>query len=450
MHDAGKEIALFRYTVIAPLTSLDGRSRGQLKAAIRDLASRPHPHPTKGPVLVGKGTIEEWLYKWKHEGLDGLGPCPRQDRGQPRRIDDEVQDFIEELAKDRLTLSGVGLLAEVEAHFGKERTPSLSTLYRLLDAKGLKNRGEPARRDHRAFEFDLAGDCWQGDVMYGPALCTKEGKRKHTYLIAILDDATRLICHAQFYSTQDLRCLKDCLKQALLKRGVPRRFYFDNGKIFRSRLMLYLAARLGVQMIHTRPYKPQGRAKLERWFRTVRMNFLSRVDTTRIESLEALNRLLFAWVEGEYHIRPHKGLEGETPLDRWMRLSGGLRPLPADVNLDQLFLAQCTRRIAKDGTFRIAGRRFEAGPAHIGKKLTIRFDSFDLRRVWMVTPEENLIDAYPVDLEGNRKMRREPSPEEPKRKRGLMPLRSLEQLAGQQESGDEREGDGKEQIEVTP
>jgi len=214
--------------------------------------------------------------------------------------------------------------------------------------------------------------------------------------------------------------------------------------------MRYLAARLGVQMIHTRPYKPQGRAKLERWFRTVRMNFLSRVDTTRIESLEALNRLLFAWVEGEYHVRPHKGLEGEPPLDRWMRLSGGLRPLPADVNLDQLFLAQCTRRIAKDGTFRIAGRRFEAGPAHIGKKLTIRFDNFDLRRVWMVTPEENLIDAYPVDLEGNRRMRRELSPEEPKRKRGLMPLRSLEQLAGQQESGDEREGDGKEQIEVTP
>jgi hypothetical protein len=296
-----------------------------------------------------------------------------------------------------------------------------------LRIRGLDQRRAPGRKDHRAFAFDLAGDCWQGDVMYGPALPTKDGERRKTYLLAILDDATRVIVHAEFYFEQHLRTLKDCLKQAMLKRGVPRRFYFDNGQIFRSRLLLALCARLGIQLLHTRPYQPQGRAKLERWFLTVRRGFLPRVDLDRCGGLDGLNRLLFAWIEGEYHQRPHRGLGGEKPLDRWLRLSEGIRPLPPEVDLDALFRDEVTRRVGKDGTLTMSGRRFEAGPNFIGRKVTVRFDPFDLRAVLVVDDSGASVTAFPVDLVGNRRVRRLPHQEHGRTT--PPPLQSLEQLA---------------------
>lgn len=440
MDDDKKQIALFRYQVIASLLAPQEK-RGALKRAITRLAESSHHHPQHGFIRIGRGTIEEWLYTFKRHGLDGLLPAHRRDRGQARRIDDEVLDGLEGLARDRPDLSGVALLAELQARFGRERAPSLTTLYRALKAKGLDTRGAPVRRDHRAFGFELAGDCWQGDVMHGPSLCTTDGRRRKTYLIAILDDATRLVCHAEFYFAESLPNLKDCLKQALLKRGVPRRFYFDNGKIFRSRLVLQIAARLGIHVIHTRPYRPQGRAKLERWFRTVRMSFLKRLEVDKLEDLEALNRLLCAWVEAEYHVRPHRGCEGETPLDRWMRLSEGIRSLPQDVDLEELFLCETTRRVAKDGTLSVQGRRFEAGVDFIGQKVSVRFDPRDLRRVLVIGRGGQSVAAFPVDLEGNTRVRR--GQDQPKAEpRRSMPLESLEGLARDLEGRDEdEEGD---------
>ena len=420
------DIALFRYAIIAPLLSITG-PRGTLQREINKLASKQHVHPRRGSIAVGVGTIQEWLLSYRHGGLDGLEDSRRSDLGTSRRIDAAVAEAIAELAEARPDLDGPGLLAEIVATRQSVPMPSLSTLYRFLRVRGLDQRRAPTRKDHRAFAFDLAGDCWQGDVMYGPSLATKDGQRRKTYLIAILDDATRVIVHAEFYFEQHLRSLKDCLKQAMLKRGVPHRFYFDNGKIFRSRLLLALSARLGIHLLHTRPYQPQGRAKLERWFLTVRRGFLPRVDLDRCGGLDGLNRLLFAWIEGEYHQRPHRGLGGDRPLDRWLRLSGGIRPLPLDVDLDSLFRDETTRRVGKDGTLTMSGRHFEAGPNFIGRKVTVCFDPFDLRSVLVRTDAGESVVAYPVDLVANRHVRRQP-PLEPRRATPPA-LRSLEQLA---------------------
>jgi hypothetical protein len=209
---------------------------------------------------------------------------------------------------------------------------------------------------------------------------------------------------------------------------VPRRLYFDNGKVFRSRLLLLVAARLGLHLLHTRPDQPRGRAKLERWFGTVRRGFLRRLDVDRLEGIAALNRLLFAWVEGEYHVTPHRGLDGERPLDRWMRWSEGIRPLPRDVDLDEIFLDQTSRRVAKDGTFTLDGRTFEAGPSFIGLRVDLRFDPFDLRRVFLLAPDGTRVDVFPVDLAGNRRVRRHSGPDGGATA-AVAPLRSLARLA---------------------
>jgi putative transposase len=399
------EIALFRFQVIASLVSLDG-PRGALKREIARLAAREHVHPKRGPIQIGVGTIEEWLHRYRHHGIDGLEDKARRDRGSSRRIEDEIADAIMELATERPELDGPGLLAELRTKHDEASLPSLSTLYRFLRARNLHTRGAPARKDHRAFEFDHAGDCWHGDVMYGPTIPTKDGKRRKTYLLAVLDDATRLVVHAEFYFDQHLRSLKDCMKQALLKYGVPFRLYLDNGQIFRSRLLLQVCARLGIQLVHTRPYQPQGRAKLERWFRTVRQQFLKRVDDGRCKDLATLNRLFFEWVEGEYNERPHRGIDDEIPRDRWRLRSESIRRIPVDLDLDLLFREETTRRVAKDGTLSLNRRRFEAGPFFIGDKVTVSFDPFDLRSIVVTASSGETVVAHPVDLASNRRVKR--------------------------------------------
>jgi transposase InsO family protein len=426
MNDKDREIALFRFQVIAPLLSLRG-PKGTLRQAIQKIAEDFHHHPYGGPTQYAFATIEEWLYLYKSHGLDGLLPQRRKDKGKSRGIDGEIAEKIESLILSHPVLTGPGILSELRIQCPPERLPSLTTLYRFLKASGLDKRRVSPHVDHRAYAFELAGDCWQADVMYGPAIPVPDGKRRKTYLIGILDDATRLIPHAQFYFEQHLRSLKDCLKQSFLKRGLPRRLYVDNGKIFRSRMILALCARLGIQAIHSRPFRPQGRAKLERWFRTLRMLFLSRVDLPRLESLEQLNRLLWAWIEEEYHQRQHRGLEGETPLDRWLRLSEGIRSVPAEVDLEEVFLEETTRRVTKDGTLTLRGKTFEAGPLLIGERVAVHFDPFDLRRVLVVGAEGKKHPAYPVDLYSNRYVRRNP-PREPRKPEKSAALKAMEDL----------------------
>ena len=431
-------IALWRYQVIASLLCLDAAARGALHHAIMALSLRVFEHPKKGPITLGFGTIEEWYYAYKKENLEGLKLRRRSDHGKSRKIDDATAEKIEAIAAAHPALDGKGIQKELAVALkdSEQTPPSLSTLYRFLKATGLDRRNVPRHADHKAYAFDFAGDCWQGDVMYGPTIVTKDGKRKKTFLIAILDDATRLIAHAEFYFDDDLRSLRDCVKQALLKRGCPKRFYFDNGKIFRSRMMLAVAARLGIHLIHTKPYKPQGRAKLERFFGTVRRSFLKRIDLSKLDDLAAFNRLLFAFVEGEYHRSPHRGIEKETPLDRWMRLSDGIRPLPRDVDLDRLFLEETCRRVTKDGTFSLNSIAFEAGPRFIAQKLVVRFDPFDLRRAFLALPNDVLLEVFPVDLRQNRNAKRDPPRDQPKPPVNAPKLRALEDLADRQESQD--------------
>lgn len=434
-------VALWRYQLIAPLLAVNG-PRGTLARLIRNIASQPHAHPIRGPLHLHTRTLEDWLARYRRDGFDGLMPVPRKDQGKSRCIDDALATHIEHLATSHPTLDGPGLLAELRT-LNLPGLPSLSSLYRFLRARGLDKRAAPPRADHRAFEFDLPGDCWQGDVMYGPTIAQSDGSRRKTYLIAVLDDHSRLICHAQFYYEQHLTSLKDCLKQAFLKRGLPRRLYFDNGRIFRSRALLALAARLGLQLLHTRPYKPQGRAKLERWFGSVRSGFLARLDQKALTDLGYLNRLLFAWVEGHYHVSPHRSLDGLSPLDRWMRACEALRPLPRDLDLDQLFLEDARRLVAKDGTLSLKGIRFEAGPFFIGRRIEVRFNSFDLRRIWRLDDAGSLHELFPVDLAGNRRVKRT-TPPPPPPATPAPPLQAMDQLLAQLEARQHPKSDTQE------
>lgn len=225
--------------------------------------------------------------------------------------------------------------------------------------------------------------------------------------MAFIDDCTRVVPDAAFAFSETTAAFLPVFRTALLRRGFPARLYVDNGASFRSRHLALVCARLGVVLVHARPYHAAGKGKIERWFRTVRRSVLERLDDGDTRDLEALNRRLRAWIEGEYHMRPHRGLGGMTPLDRWSATAGGVRHPGPGLDLDDLFLFEARRRVAKDRTVSLRSRLYEADPALVGETVTLRFDpAAPGRPLKVVHDGRDAGLATPLDVHANAAVRR--------------------------------------------
>lgn len=251
-----------------------------------------------------------------------------------------------------------------------------ATVHRLFSRAGLMAKTVPdAEQDRRRFAFAHAGELWMSDVMHGPTVATgTRGQRRKAYLIAFLDDATRVIPHAAFAFAENTTAFLPIFKQALLRRGKPARLYVDNGANYRSQHLALVCAKLGITLIHSRPHQPEGRGKQERWFRTVRAQFLTRLTPADTDSLDALNRRLWTWVEGDYHQTPHAGLDGRTPLDQWALCADQVTLFDIGLDLDALFLFETKRRVQRDRTISLNGTVFEVDATLVGQTVTLRFD----------------------------------------------------------------------------
>jgi len=236
--------------------------------------------------------------------------------------------------------------------------------------------------------------------MHGPAVAV-EGKNRKTYLIAFIDDMSRLICHAQFYLSENLNSYLDALRQALLTRGLPRKLYVDNGPAFRSFHLHQITASLGIALIHAKPYQPQGKGKIERFFRTVRSDLLSSV---RAQSLTDLNRALDCWLRDLYHNREHRST-GQTPLARYGAHCECVRAAPKD--LPDHFRQQARRRVAKDRTVALAGRLLEAPIALIGKQISLFYHAHDPAHIEARYQGKSYGMLTVVDLNVNCQVKRE-------------------------------------------
>jgi transposase InsO family protein len=119
---------------------------------------------------------------------------------------------------------------------------------------------KPSGIDRRKYEAELPNDIWQSDVMHGPKVVVNQRRRK-AYLIAVFDDHSRLVPFAGFYLSENLAALKDAFEKALIKRGLPRKLYVDNGSAFRSRQLEHVCASLAIALIHSTAHQPQGKLK---------------------------------------------------------------------------------------------------------------------------------------------------------------------------------------------
>jgi transposase InsO family protein len=406
--DLADHIALFRHRLIARLLPSDMTPQQRQQEVVRIVAEE-HQIPGSLRTRVAHSTLREWLRLYRAGGFDALKPRKRIDTGHPRALPPELAEQLLRLKESEPDLSIRLIIEQVREQgliAGDAHLP-VSTVHRLFKSHGVMSlrsqESGGSTQDRRRFAYQDAGQLWMSDVMHGPSVPGPDGRRKKkTYLIAFIDDATRVIPHAEFAFSENTRAFLPVFKKALLKKGIPERIFVDNGANYRSHHFSIVCAKLGVALIHSRPFQPQGKGKIERFFRTCRAQLITRLTDTDKASLASLNRRLAAWLEGEYHQSPHRGIDNETPMERWARVADGVKYPDAHLDLDDLFLFEEKRKVQNDRTVSLNGRLFEVDATLIGEKITLRFDPSRPNAPVQVVHEGRVIEkARQVDVYAN-------------------------------------------------
>ena len=255
-----KAVALFRYGLIADVLRVPLGSR-EIRRALHEKAQRTYVIPGTRRTRVAVETMRDWLSLYRNGGFEALFPKTRADRGLPRRLPPEVAEVLVSLKSEQPALSVKALIkAARERDIDHPLAPS--TVHRLLSREGLldKRPGDPVATDRRRFAYRDAGELWMSDVMHGPKV-TDGRRRRKTYLIAFIDDATRVIPFAAFAHSENTTAFLPVFKQAIARRGLAARLYVDNGASYRSQQLALVCAKLGIALIHARPYQPAGRER---------------------------------------------------------------------------------------------------------------------------------------------------------------------------------------------
>jgi putative transposase len=385
-------IALKKFSIIGPV--LNGQVPNNAEY-FRKVANSPIEMPYYGIRNYSYKTLESWLCDYNKRGLDGLVRGCRSDKGKPRKISPELGEEIltRRKANPRIPIT---VLYEQMVSDGLIDPLSISrpTVYRYIEDLSLcgEFKNDEENPESLRFSHEHVGDLWQGDVMYGPYITI--GKKKvQTYLHMFIDDASRYPLYSQFYLSQNFETLRHCFKEAVLRRGIPRLVYTDNGKIYRSQQFEYICASLGCTLLHSQPFVPQGRGKVERMFHTVRMRFLSSVDPSTLKDLDDLNQRFFKWLEDDYKRKSHKGLNGLSPHDVFMSQVSKLKLVTDVERTNECFLLRITRKIQPDATTQIENILYETDSRFSGKRVEIRYEP-----EWL----NNVTKALPIYLDGKK------------------------------------------------
>jgi putative transposase len=366
--ERARAIGLFRYTLIreAADRQLSTKQRGQL---VRALAQREHEGPFGRPVRVSRASIDRWIRAWRRSGFDALVPEPR--RVGPR-TPAEVLELAVALKKEVPARTAVQVAAILRAHSGW--SPDERTLQRHFVRLELTTRPDGrAPQTFGRFEADEPNARWTGDALHGP---TVNGRK--AILFAFLDDHSRLLTGYRWARREDTVRLEAALRTGIAARGIPASIYVDNGSAFVDKQLVRACASLGVRLVHSRPGQPEGRGKIERFFRTVREQFLVEIGSGReLDDMVALNTLFTAWVETVYHHREHTET-GQAPIERW---SVQPLPLPSPAQLREAFLWSEWRTVTKTATVGLHGNKYEVDAALAGRKVELVFDPFDLTSI---------------------------------------------------------------------
>jgi transposase InsO family protein len=383
---------LFRYGLIAPV--LHGTTAGTAAAYFRRAAEEPIDLPHIGRRRIAASTLKSWLYAYRRGGIEALETRVRSDRGASRVITEEIDSRLREMLADSPRLSAQrarDLL--VEQGVIQSRSPSVTTLRRYIRNAGL--RVAPERSTvRRSWAKRQPNELWTLDFMHGPSIA-----QKTAILLAAIDDASRFIVLGRFLPAESYQQLAPCLLHAFLQYGLPKALYCDNGAPFLTKDLALAAARLDIALIHSKPYDPASRGKIERYFRTVRSRFLEPLNQNALKSLKTLNEAFSRWLDLDYHRRVHSTLE-RTPLEAWLDCDQPKRWV-AKQQLDLVFHRTLHRKVRADGSVSINRRRYEVGAEWIGKKVELRSPLDESSTYILFSAGEPALTLRPLDPHEN-------------------------------------------------
>jgi putative transposase len=374
--------ALLRFAAVSYV--LDQiRSARRLAQALRDASARPWPDEVGDFYSIR--TLEDWYYAYQKHGFDALVPKVRADRGSRRVLDEATAAWV----LDQVTQSPKVPVKVLYAHWHLQEParlfPSISTIYDLLRQHGIDRRSLRAGRlengPTKAFEAPYVNDLWMVDFSPGPVL-VDQGKPQVTHLCVLIDDCSRLIVFAGYYPAADTEAFHHALKEAVLRRGLPRKLYTDQGKPFVSHHTAIVCAQLGVRLLHCKPYHCFSKGKVERVIQTVQQGFEStlRIPGQAARNLEELNRKLSAWIQSVYHQRVHSST-GVSPEARYQLAAKNLRHWEPGIDIDALFYTHQERTVRKDGTVRLDGELYEVPLSLRALKIQLRLDPWKRTRI---------------------------------------------------------------------
>ena len=358
--------------VLGAIDTVQGKTRHE---RVHNVAAMTFLDEDGNPRQFTWRTIQTWFYRYKNHGITGMTNHARKDKGQHRKVTPE--QLLEALNAAR-------------PHFHGQRS-NKRALYRFCVENGLLQPGRLAQTTFYRFirEYDLlagqdndndkkrlafsmkyANQLWQADTMFGPHVDTCLGSRKQAKLIAFIDDASRVLCHGEFFFEENVDTLVQAIRAAFYKRGVPEQLLVDNGSIYSSQEIILICARVGCILRHTAVRDAAAKGKIERFFRRVRDQFL--VRKLDLSSLEILNRQFTHWVEHHYNATAHDAI-GMKPIDRFGIDLTRVRFLAPSEHNDELFFAEATRKVKKDNTFSFAARRYETPVDLRDKEIQLRY-----------------------------------------------------------------------------
>lgn len=373
-NDDRERIALFRYTVISEAVNeqLSATERGLI---VRGLTSRTWTTPEGDQRSFSRNTLDRWCTQYRRHGLNALRPAARADKGKGRAHPEWMADAVR-LRRElpaRSAAQIVDIIGRAHGVWLAERTVRAH-----LAATGVsrKELTADAAQAFGRYEAERRNERWIGDVLVGPFVPhpRRAGSRR-AKLFVLVDDYSRLLVCGRWMTEENTRAGQEVLRSAISRRGVPSRLYMDNGSPYRAGQLARTCAVLGVHVVHSKAYSPQGRGKQERLNRYIRERFLTEAEAKGIESFEQLNDLFSAWAEQVANCRIHAETK-QRPIDRF--LAAGPPELPSSQLVSDAFKWSVVRRVTKTATVSLLSNRYGVDPSLVGKNVELRFDPEDM------------------------------------------------------------------------
>ena len=402
--DKRTAVALMRYSAIAPLITGTQDEYVSLRAYYRDAAARGIKDQDGQIRYYSPGTIQKWHLAYKNAGFDGLLPTGRSDCGVSRKIDADLEEEIRHLKLTCPRISAAEIYRQLRDKGSiKNGQLSESTVLRFINQMMLRER-LTNNQDMRRYERPHINEVWCGDSSVGPYLKTDDGKKHRVYVIALIDDASRFITGVDVFFNDTFVNLMSVMKSAVSKYGKPARFNFDNGSAYKNRQMELLAARIGSTINYCRPYTPTQKAKIERWFRTLKDMWMATLDMRDLHTLDELRGSLLAFVR-RYNQSPHSSLKGMSPQDRFFSEPELIRRLPEET-INNSFLLEIERRVSVDCVVVIDQVEYEVDYRFAKQRITLRY-SPDMNDIYVVEPDGALTPIRLLNKQENASVKRE-------------------------------------------